>query len=279
MNTHKSKKMALIILKYFLMLLVTIISIIPFIWLLSTALKSSGENIFSMPPKFIPENPTLSNFIKVFKTIPMFQYYINSCIVVAFCVVFNLVLAITAAYPLARMKFKAKEFIFFAILSTMMIPIQLTMIPNFVTIVHLGLKNTLAAVILPNAVTAFGVFLIRQAMITVPISLEESAFMDGASSFTVLRYIVVPIIKPTLSALAIFTFINMWSDFLWPLLVIDSQKLYTVPLGVQKLQGTFTNDWRLVASGALLAIIPVLIFFIFNQKNFIDEGIASAVKG
>ncbi len=279
MNTHKSKKTALIILKYFLMLLVTIISIIPFIWLLSTALKSSGENIFSMPPKFIPENPTLSNFLKVFKTIPMLQYYINSCIVVAFCVVFNLVLAITAAYPLARMKFKAKEFIFFAILSTMMIPIQLTMIPNFVTIVHLGLKNTLAAVILPNAVTAFGVFLIRQAMITVPISLEESAFMDGASSFTVLRYIVVPIIKPTLSALAIFTFINMWSDFLWPLLVIDSQKLYTVPLGVQKLQGTFTNDWRLVASGALLAIIPVLIFFIFNQKNFIDEGIASAVKG
>ncbi len=279
MANHKTNKITLIIFKYLLMILVALVSIVPFIWLLSTALKSQGENIFSMPPKFIPEQATLSNFVMVFKTIPMFRYYINSFIVVAFCVVLNILLSVSAAYPLARMKFKGKETIFFLILSTMMIPIQLTMIPNFVTIVHLGLKDSLAAVILPNAVTAFGVFLIRQAMITVPISLEESAFIDGASSFTVLRHIVVPIIKPTLSALAIFTFINMWSDFLWPLLVLDSQKLYTVPLGVQKLQGTFTNDWRLVASGALLAIIPVMIFFIFNQKNFIDEGIASAVKG
>lgn len=279
MSNHKSKKISKIIIKYILMILVSIVSIIPFLWLLSTALKSPNENIFSMPPKFIPEHITFTNFIKVFKTIPMLRYYINSSIVVAFCVILNLLLAVTAAYPLARMKFKGKEIIFFAILSTMMIPIQLTMIPNFVTIVHLGLKNSLAAVILPNAVTAFGVFLIRQAMITVPISLEESAFMDGASSLTVLRFIVVPIIKPTLSALAIFTFINMWSDFLWPLLVLDSQSLYTVPLGVQKLQGTFTNDWRLIASGALLAVIPVMIFFILNQKNFIDGGIASAVKG
>ncbi|MGD1823439.1 MAG: carbohydrate ABC transporter permease [Pleomorphochaeta sp.] len=279
MANHKTNKIALIIFKYLLMILVALVSIVPFVWLLSTALKSQGENIFSMPPQFIPEQATLSNFVMVFKTIPMFRYYINSFIVVAFCVVLNILLSVSAAYPLARMKFKGKETIFFLILATMMIPIQLTMIPNFVTIVHLGLKDSLAAVILPNAVTAFGVFLIRQAMITVPISLEESAFIDGASSFTVLRHIVVPIIKPTLSALAIFTFINMWSDFLWPLLVLDSQKLYTVPLGVQKLQGTFTNDWRLVASGALLAIIPVMIFFIFNQKNFIDEGIASAVKG
>lgn len=279
MANHKTNKIALIIFKYLLMILVALVSIVPFVWLLSTALKSQGENIFSMPPQFIPEQATLSNFVMVFKTIPMFRYYINSFIVVAFSVVLNILLSVSAAYPLARMKFKGKETIFFLILSTMMIPIQLTMIPNFVTIVHLGLKDSLAAVILPNAVTAFGVFLIRQAMITVPISLEESAFIDGASSFTVLRHIVVPIIKPTLSALAIFTFINMWSDFLWPLLVLDSQKLYTVPLGVQKLQGTFTNDWRLVASGALLAIIPVMIFFIFNQKNFIDEGIASAVKG
>lgn len=279
MNHHKTKKTSFIVLKYFLMLIVTAISIVPFLWLLSTALKSPNENIFSMPPRFIAQEPTLNNFIKVFKTIPMLRYYFNSIIVVAFCVILNILLSISAAYPLARMKFKGKEFIFFSILATMMIPIQLTMIPNFVTIVHLGLKDTLAAIILPNAVTAFGVFLIRQAMLSVPLSLEESAFIDGATSFTVLRLIVVPIIKPTLSALAIFTFINMWSDFLWPLLVIDSQKLYTVPLGVQKLQGTFTNDWRLVASGAILAIIPVLIFFVINQKNFIDEGIASAVKG
>jgi putative chitobiose transport system permease protein len=259
--------------------LVSAISIVPFLWLLSTALKSPSENIFSMPPKFIPEEATLGNFAKVFETIPMMTYYKNSLIVVAATVVLNITLAVTAAYPLSRMNFKGKNIIFLAILSTMMIPVQLTMIPNFVLIVNLGMKNSLLGVILPNAVSAFGIFLIRQSLLTVPSSLEEAAFMDGAHSFQTLFKVLVPIIKPAITALAIFTFINMWSDFLWPLLVLESPSLLTVPLGVQKLQGTFSNDWRLIASGALLAVFPVLVFFVANQKYFIDGGIASAVKG
>ncbi len=265
--------------QYALLIFVSAISIVPFLWLLSTALKSPSENIFSMPPRFIPHEATLGNFAKVFQTIPMMTYYKNSLIVVAATVVLNTILAVTAAFPLSRMKFKGKNIIFLAILSTMMIPVQLTMIPNFVLIVNLGMKNTLLGVILPNAVTAFGIFLIRQSLLTVPSSLEEAAFMDGAHSFQVLFKVLVPIIKPAITALAIFTFINMWSDFLWPLLVLESPSLLTVPLGVQKLQGTFSNDWRLVASGALLAVFPVLVFFVVNQKHFIDGGIASAVKG
>lgn len=265
--------------QYSMLVMVAAVSVVPFIWLLSTALKSSGENIFSMPPNFIPRSPTLANFVKVFTTVPMGTYYMNSFLVVGATVILNSLLALMAAFPLARMQFKGKEIVFMAILSTMMIPIQLTMIPNFILIIAMNLKNNLLGVILPNAITAFGIFLIRQSLITVPASLEEAAVIDGASSVQVLFQVLMPLVKPALAALSIFTFINMWSDFLWPLLVLDSDKLLTVPLGVQKLQGTFSTDWRLIASGALLAVAPVLVFFVINQRHFIEGGMASAVKG
>lgn len=264
---------------YSLLLLVLSISILPFLWMLSTAFKSPGENIFGFPPQLIPEAPTFGNFVKVFDTIPLLTYFRNSLIVVAATVTFNVVFALMAAFPLSRMEFPGKKIIFIATLSTLMIPVQLTMIPNFVFIIDVGLKNNLWGVILPNAVTAFGIFLIRQVMITVPSSMEEAALMDGAGSFRILFQVITPMVKPAVAALAIFTFVNMWGDFLWPLLVLDDQNLLTVPLGVQRLQGTFTNDWRLIASGAVLAMIPVLTFFLINQRHFIDGAISSGIKG
>ncbi len=217
--------------------------------------------------------------MKVFDTIPLLTYFRNSLIVVAATVTFNVVFSLMAAFPLSRMEFPGKRIIFIATLSTLMIPVQLTMIPNFIFIIDVGLKNNLWGVILPNAVTAFGIFLIRQAMITVPSSMEEAALMDGAGSFRILFQVITPMVKPAVAALAIFTFVNMWGDFLWPLLVLDDQNLLTVPLGVQRLQGTFTNDWRLIASGAVLAMIPVLAFFLINQRHFIDGAISSGIKG
>lgn len=264
---------------YLLLFLVLSVSIIPFLWMVSTAFKSPGANIFSFPPQFLPETPTFGNFIKVFETIPLLTYFRNSLIVVAATVTFNVLFALMAAFPLSRMDFPGKKLIFIGTLSTLMIPVQLTMIPNFIFIVDVGLKNNLWGVILPNGVTAFGIFLIRQALITVPSSMEEAALMDGAGSFRILFQVLTPMVKPAVAALAIFTFVNMWGDFLWPLLVLDDQNLLTVPLGVQRLQGTFTNDWRLIASGAVLAMIPVLAFFLINQRHFIDGAISSGVKG
>ncbi len=265
--------------QYLLLLLILLLSITPFIWILSTALKSPAENIFAFPPQLLPETPTLANFVKVFQTIPLLVYFKNSLLVVAATVTFNVLFALMAAFPLAKMEFPGKKIIFVATLSTLMIPVQLTMIPNFIFIVDIGLKNNLWGVILPNMVTAFGIFLIRQALITVPSSMEEAALMDGASSARVLFQILLPMVKPAAAALAIFTFVNMWGDFLWPLLVLEDTNLLTVPLGVQKLQGTFTNDWRLISSGAVLAMIPVLAFFLINQRHFIEGAISSGVKG
>jgi putative chitobiose transport system permease protein len=264
---------------YGLLLLVLAISVTPFLWLLSTALKGPSENIFSFPPSLIPGEPTLANFVAVFETIPLLLYFRNSLLVVAATVSLNVLLALMAAYPLARMKFRGKGFFFFATLSTLMIPVQLTMIPNFVFIVDIGLKNNLWGVILPNAVTAFGIFLLRQALITVPSSIEEAAIMDGCNSLRVLFQILTPTVKPAIAALAIFIFVNMWGDFLWPLLVLESENLLTVPLGVQKLQGTFSTNWRLIASGSILAVLPILIFFLINQRHFIEGAISSGVKG
>lgn len=265
--------------QYSMLILMLAISVVPFLWMFSTALKSQGENIFSLPPRFIPDSPTFGNFIKVFTTVPMLTYYRNSVIVVFATVALNVGLALTAAFPLARMRFPGKRCIFLVILSTMMIPLQLTMIPNFILITKLGLRNNFLGVIFPNAITAFSIFLIRQSLLAVPSSLEEAAIMDGASSMRVLFRILMPMVKPAMAALAIFTFINMWSDFLWPLLVLEHNELLTVPVGVQKLQGTFSTDWRLISAGALLAVAPSLIFFIMNQRYFIEGGIASAVKG
>ena len=264
---------------YALLVAMTVVSITPFLWIVATAFKSSGESIFAFPPRFIPAEPTFANFAAVFATIPLLRYVRNSIVVVAATVTLQVLLAASAAFPLARMRFPGKTALFAAILATLMIPVQLTMIPNFIFIVDVGLKNTLWGVILPNAVTAFGIFLLRQAMVTVPRSMEEAALIDGSGSLRVLLHILLPTVKPAIAALAIFTFVNAWGDFLWPLLVLDDPDLLTVPLGVQRLQGTFTNDWRLIASGTVLAMIPVIAFFLANQRHVIEGAIAGGVKG
>ncbi|WP_233254372.1 carbohydrate ABC transporter permease [Salipaludibacillus keqinensis] len=264
---------------YSLLILMTIVTIGPFLWLLSTALKSGAENIFAYPPKFIPEQPTLSNFARVMDAFPFWRYLFNSSLVSFVTVILNLVLCSLAAYPLARMKFKGKNIIFILILSTMMIPFQLLMIPIYLLALDLGLNNTYAGVILPHATTAFGIFLIRQAFMTIPYELEESARIDGCNSFQIWLKILMPLVKPSLVTLAIFTFMMSWGDFLWPLIILDDTSMYTLPLGVNALAGSFSSDWRLIAAGSIISILPIIIFFIFMQKYFIGGVMKGAVKG
>lgn len=263
---------------YTILIILLIVSVGPFLWLLSTALKSSTENLFKFPPDLLPKHPTLDSMKAVFKTIPFMSYLINSVIIALVQVVLNVVIACLAAYPLARMHFKGKNIIFTGILSTMMIPFQVTMIPIFVLISKIGLKNSYAGVILPFAVTAFGIFLIRQAFLTIPASIEEAAYIDGCNAFQIWYKILLPLIKPPIATLAIFTFVNSWGDFLWPLLVLSDKSKYTLPLGVQDLQGTFATDWRLIAAGAVLSMIPIIIFFIATQKYFMEGATAGGVK-
>jgi putative chitobiose transport system permease protein len=253
--------------------------------LISTALKSPEENIFSYPPILIPEHFTISNFTGVWFKVPFGDYIINSFIVAVITIFLNLLLSSLAAYPLARMNFKGKNFIFYAILATIMVPFQVIMIPVYLMVLRLNLVDSVsnvagfAGLILPFAVNAFGIFLMRQAYLGIPKELEEAAVIDGCNTFDIWWRIFVPLTKPTLATLAIFTFVGAWSEFLWPSIVLTKQEMYTLPVGLTHLQGIFSANWRYIAAGAIISIIPILILFLALQKYFISGTTQGAVKG
>ena len=267
------------------LILVCILSLIPFLWLLSTALKGRSENIFAYPPVFIPHDFTFANFKDVIKLVPIVDYVLNSFIVASATVVLNLILSSLAAYPLARMNFKGKKIAFFAILSTIMVPFQTIMLPIYIIVLKLHLVDSYSTVmgylgmILPFAFNAFGIFLLRQAFLTIPKEIEESAVIDGCNSFQIFYKLLLPMIKPQLALLAIFTFIGSWGEFLWPSIVLTNEKLYTLPVGINNLSSAFSADYRLVAAGSIVSIIPIIVFFLALQKYFISGTTDGAVKG
>ena len=262
-----------------------ILSIFPFLWLISTALKGVEENIFQYPPQFIPSHITFENFSGVWKQIPFLLYFFNSFVVAFFTVVLNLIFSSLAAYPLARMEFKGKNFVFYLILSTIMVPFQAIMLPVYLIVLKLNLVDTAGYIpgylglILPFAVNAFGIFLMRQAFLGIPKELEEAAFVDGCSVFKIWLKILLPMVTPTLAVLAIFTFIGSWGEFLWPSIVLTQKSLYTLPVGVNDLQGMFSANWRYIAAGSIISIIPIVIFFVTMQKYFVSGQNEGAVKG
>ncbi len=280
---RKSGEIALKLLRRFLLYgvlsLIAIAMLIPLLWLLSTALKSPSENIFQFPPQLIPQQPTLQNFVRVWQSQPFGQYFINSIFISVLTVGLNLTFCSLAAYPLARLNFVGKDWIFAAIIATIMIPFQIVMIPLYVLTVQLGLKNSYLGVILPAIASAFGIFLLRQAFMTVPKELEEAARIDGCSELGIWWHVMLPSVRPALVTLTIFVFIGAWSDFLWPLIVLDDPQYYTLPLGVSKLAGTFSLDWRLVAAGSIISIAPILVFFLFLQRYIVPSEVGSGVKG
>ncbi|WP_426777716.1 carbohydrate ABC transporter permease [Lusitaniella coriacea] len=258
---------------------IALVMLFPLFWLIGTALKSPEENIFSFPPQIFPQHPTFNNFIAVWETVPFGRYIFNSVFVALLSVAFNLLFCSLAAYPLARLEFRGRDLIFALIVSTLMIPFQIVMIPLYVLIVQLGLKNTYLGIIFPSLASAFGIFLLRQAFQGVPKELEEAARMDGCSELGLWWHIMLPAVRPALTTLAIFVFIGSWSDFLWPLIVTDRPDYYTLPLGVAALASTFSLDWRLLAAGSVISIAPVLLLFAFVQRYIIPTDAGSGVKG
>jgi len=264
---------------YILLSAIALVMLFPLFWLISTSLKSSTENIWSFPPQLFPSQPTIENYIEVWQTNPFGQYIWNSGIVAILTVSLNLLFCSLAAYPLARLNFRGRDIIFAIIVSTIMIPFQIVMIPLYILMVQLGLRNSYLGIIFPSLASAFGIFLLRQAFQGVPKELEEAARIDGCSELGLWWHIMIPAVRPALVTLAIFVFIGSWSDFLWPLIVLDRPEYYTLPLGVARLAGTFSLDWRLIAAGSVISIAPVLLFFILMQRYIVPNDSGSGVKG
>lgn len=268
-----------------ILIFVSILSIFPFIWLISTSLKGSGENIFAYPPQIIPHDFTFANYIGVWKRVNFLAYFMNSMIVAGLTVALNLILSAMAAYPLARMQFWGKKFTFFAVLATIMVPFQAIMLPVYLITLKLHMVDSVnnamgyLGLVMPFAVSAFGIFLMRQAFLTIPKEMEEAAIVDGCNAFQTFFKVLLPMVKPSLAVLAIFTFIGSWGEFLWPSIVLTKESMYTLPVGVNNLQGMFSSNWRFIAAGSILSTIPIIIFFLAMQKYFISGENEGAVKG
>lgn len=249
----------------------------PFIWMILTSFKDMSE-IYVYPPKWFPSKFKFENYINAFSAAPFGKYYFNSIFVAVTVTIGQLITCSMAAFAFARLKFWGRDALFFVFLGTMMIPYNVTMIPSFMVLYWLGWIDSYQALIVPGLASAFGTFLLRQFFLTIPKELEEAAYMDGATKLQVLRKIIVPLSKPALATLAIFTFMGVFNDFIWALIVINSESMSTVQLGLAIFRDRYITQWDLLMAGSVTAVMPILIVFFFAQKYFIKGITLSGLK-
>jgi multiple sugar transport system permease protein len=263
----------------------TLILIFPFIWLLVTSVETSNEALH-FPPILTPHVLKFSNYPDALNTAPFGRFFVNSAIVAVVTVACNLVLCSLAGYAFARFRFLGKTALFVVIMATLMVPFQVTMIPQFIITKWLGVHvlagigiNHIGALILPNAATAFGIFFLRQFFRTLPLEYEESARVDGASRLTVLVRIVLPLAKPALATLTALTFLDSWNNFLWPLIAVTSTSQMTLPLGLATFQGAHATEWTLLMAANVMSLAPMLVIFVVAQRFFIRSVAATGLAG
>jgi multiple sugar transport system permease protein len=252
--------------------------LVPLVWMLVTSIETLPESRH-FPPTLVPSGIHWQNYPDALDAAPFGRFFANSLIVTCAAVAGNLLLCSLAGYAFARLRFFGRAVTFIALLATLMVPFQVTMIPTFLIVQHLGLVDSLGALIVPNLGTPFGIFLLRQFFRTLPVELEEAARIDGCSRVGVLFRIVLPLSMPALATLAIVTFLWTWNDFLWPLIVISSTNQSTVQIGLASFQGAHQTNWSLLMAGNVMALAPMLLVFIFAQRWFVQSLASTGVKG
>jgi multiple sugar transport system permease protein len=262
---------------YTLLIVSSILMIIPFYWSVSTSLKLE-QNVFSNPPQWIPDPVTLENYIHVLTRIPFPRYFANSVIVALITTLGHVFFDTLAAYAFAKLKFPFRDQIFFIMLLALMVPFQVNLIPLYKIMATLHWTDTYLALIVPNLTSIFGIFLMRQFMLTIPNELLDAARMDGCSEFGVFRKVALPLALPGIATLIIFTFMGSWNDFLWPRIVTNSEKLFTLPVGLAQLQMKNTSNVAQIMAGTVLTALPMIIVFLFMQRQFIEGMTAGALK-
>ncbi len=245
----------------------------PFLWTFITSITPGAG--FSITPKLWPENPSFSAYETLFTERPFARVVLNSLMLAVITTIVQLFTSATAAYAFSRLPFRGRGVVFAVYLATMMIPLQVLVVPLFAQLKTFGLLNTYLGALLPTFASAFGIFLLRQAVNQVPRELDEAATLDGAGHFRVFFSIILPNIKPALATLTIFAFMGSWNSFLWPLIVLRSPELQTLPIALAGLQGQYTTAWDVVMAGSVISVLPMLALYIFAQK-YIIQGVASS---
>jgi multiple sugar transport system permease protein len=254
-----------------------VVMIAPFLWMLSTSFKGGGA-IFDYPPTWIPDPITFDNFRRVWTVVDFDRYLFNSMVVAIAVTLGEVFTSALAAYAFARLRFPGRDALFLMYLATLMIPGQVTIIPNFILMRYLGWINTYQGLIIPTAFTAFGTFLLRQYFLSIPRELEESARVDGASFFQVWWRIIMPLASPAVATLGVFSFMGAWNSFLWPYIMVSTSDMRTLPVALRSLQSEYGTEWGMMMAGSLIAMLPMLIIFLFAQRYFV-RGIATTGFG
>lgn len=255
-----------------------VIMVAPFLWIISAAFGKTTE-VFVLPPRWLPQNPSFDNFDQLFKQVPYHLFMFNSFKLAVIVTLGQLLTCSMAAYAFARLHFPGKNILFMILLSALMIPGQITIVPLFILVRNLGLYNTHLALILPGLINPFGVFLLRQYFVTIPTEIEDAARVDGANVFTIYWRIILPLSGPVLTTLAILTFVGMWNAYFFPLIMINSPELQVITVGLTLLRGQYgAGALGPIAAALTMAIVPVLVVFLLLQKYIIKSVVSTGLK-
>jgi len=275
---RQARRIILRTLVYVVMSLGAVIALLPFLWMVSTSLKDV-QDVVTLPPQWIPNPPVTHTYPDVWNELPFVNFFINSTYITLSSVVGQLLVCSLSAYAFARLEFRGRDKLFYLYLATMMIPGQVTLIPAFILMGWLHWIDTAWALIVPGLGSAFGIFLLRQFFLTIPRELEDAAKIDGYGLFGIYWHIILPLSKPALATLAVFTFLGSWNDFLWPFVVINTPENMTLPVGLSFLQQNYTTQWPQLMAGSTMSLIPVVIVFLLAQRYFVEGITMTGLKG
>ncbi len=262
---------------YGVLILAAFIALVPFLYVISTSFKDTVA-LFKYPPEWIPSEPTLINFQELVQDYPFLRWTLNSFIVASTVTVIKVIIDAMAGYAFAKMTFPGKDALFLVVLMTLMVPFAATLIPLFIIVRDLHLTNTYVGLILPALASPIGIFMMRQFIETLPTDLENAARLDGCSEFQIFRRVILPLVRPGLVVLGVFTFMTQWTSYLWPLVIGTKEEMFTLTVGVQSLRSLFTVNWGVLSAGAVLSMLPLVLVFLFLQRYFIAGSIAGALK-
>ena len=273
MKRRKTIRLALV---YIILTVCGFIMVFPFLWMLATSFKV-GSEVYSL--SLIPKNFSLENYKKILTTSPFLTWFWNSFLVSAITTLSVLIFDPLVGYTFAKYRFRGKNVLFMLILSTLMIPTEMMIIPWYLAVVKLRLTNSMISLLFPGLMSAFGIFLMKQFFTGVPNDLLDAGRIDGLSELAIYRKIALPLVRPALSALGIFTFLGSWNSFLWPVIVLNNKNMYTITVGVAQFSSEILDQWDLIMTGASIATLPVLVIFLIFQKQIIEGVQLTGVKG
>ncbi|GAC1401538.1 MAG: carbohydrate ABC transporter permease [Thermoanaerobaculia bacterium] len=255
-----------------------VLTVAPLLWMVSASLMPTGEAT-AFPPRLVPSQVTFEHYRDLLVRLRLGRSFANSMIVAVFSTVISLVFNSMAGYAFAKLRFGNRDRIFTWLIAALAIPAQVAMLPLFLLLKSIGLVNTYVGAMIPMMATIYGIFLVRQFMVGIPDDVIAAARIDGASEWGIYRHVIMPLARPVLATLAIFTFMSAWNDFMWPLIILSDQRKYTLPVAVANLVGEHVQDLELMMAASVVTVIPVLALFFFLQKQYIAGIMAGSVKG